>query len=192
MARVGHILISGIVWVVIAGAIGWFGLSLADSGGMWSVLGWLIAFLAFGFAGISLMQLFRMVWLHWQSMHWMQKDPKASAEARHGYEAAIHQIEQDESTVEIIPNDDFMRRTLGGRPNQMDMSAYEGHPYICACGEWHTFYTDQVPVLRELPRMRLVFACPNGHAITCVRVSGIVRFKGFESLFGTRTVRDVE
>jgi hypothetical protein len=40
--------------------------------------------------------------------------------------------------------------------------------------------------------MRLVFACPNGEYLTCVKVKGVFRFGGFESLFGTRDESDSE
>lgn len=66
----------------------------------------------------------------------------------------------------------------------MDMSAYEGATFECACGDGHAYSSVTVPVLRELSRMRLVFGCPNGRYVTCVRVKGLLRFNGFESLFG--------
>src|SRR3990172_367500 len=72
------------------------------------------------------------------------------------------------------------------RPNQMNMTPYEGHPFECACGASHRYAFTSVPVLRELTKMRLVLCCPETKALTCVRVKGIVRFRGFESLFGAR------
>jgi len=68
----------------------------------------------------------------------------------------------------------------------MDTTIYDGHPFACACGEPHIFYTDKLEVLRELAGMRLVVVCPNGEAITCVKVTGLFKFRGFKSLFGTR------
>ena len=96
----------------------------------------------------------------------------------------------DAVPVPIGPFPEFMQRTSGGRPNRMDMSIYVGHPFACACGETHTYFHSTIPVLRELPGMRLVFACPDGKHLTCVKVLGIVQFKGFESLFGTSSTSD--
>jgi hypothetical protein len=88
--------------------------------------------------------------------------------------------------MELISFDEFMVRTLGGRPNQMNVGPYIGHRFDCVCGAWHPFDPVSVRVLRELPKMRLVLACPQGESVTCVKVKGIFRFKGFESLFGAK------
>jgi len=88
---------------------------------------------------------------------------------------------------------DFMAETLGGRSNQMDMSAYEGYSFKCACGKEHVYSSDQVKVLRELPKMRLVFECPDQPTlVTCLKLKGIFRFKGFESIFGTKFDEDLD
>lgn len=86
--------------------------------------------------------------------------------------------------MELISLKEFMVRTLGGRPNQMDVGPYIGHRFDCVCGAWHSFDPVSISVLCELPKMRLVLACPQGESVTCVKVKGIFRFKGFESLFG--------
>ncbi len=86
--------------------------------------------------------------------------------------------------MQIYEFSEFFSRTTGGGPNQMNMAPYEGHPFECACGETHKFYEDTVSVIRELPKMRLVFVCPEDEHVTCVKVKGILRFKGFEALFG--------
>lgn len=88
--------------------------------------------------------------------------------------------------MELIPLEQFMAQTLGGRPNQMGLAPYVGHHFECACGARHVFDPLTVNVLRELSRMRLVFACPQGDAVTCVKVKGIFGFKGFASLFGSQ------
>ncbi len=89
--------------------------------------------------------------------------------------------------MEIIPFGQFMAQTFGGRPNQMGLAPYSGHPFECACGVRHVFDPLTVTVLRELPGMRLVLACPQGDAVTCVKIKGLFRFKGFASLFGAQS-----
>jgi hypothetical protein len=95
--------------------------------------------------------------------------------------------------MEIISPTDFFAATMGGRSNKMDMSQYEGYPYLCACGNTHVFYSGQVEVLRELPNMRLVFQCPDRSTfVTCVKVKGIFSFKGFDSLFGSNVEENLD
>jgi len=86
--------------------------------------------------------------------------------------------------LEVYDFEEFFRRTKGGRPNQMNTAPYEGAPFGCACGESHVFSENLVPVLRELGGMRLVLGCPRGGYVTCVKVRGLVQFRGFRSLFG--------
>lgn len=86
--------------------------------------------------------------------------------------------------MEIVSFQEFMYRTAGGIPNGMKMSIYEGKTFECACGDKHHFSVATVPVMRELPKWQLVFACPNGKAITCVSLKGLFKPR-FESLFGT-------
>jgi len=86
--------------------------------------------------------------------------------------------------LELVPLEEFMARTVMGRPNQMDVTPYVGHEFECPCGVRHSFDPFRVKVLRELTWMRLVVSCPQGEAVTCVKVRGIFRFKGFKSLFG--------
>ena len=95
--------------------------------------------------------------------------------------------------MKLLSSTDFFAETMGGRPNKMEMNAYQGYPFLCACGKTHVFYSSQVEVLRELPKMRLVFECPDQPIfVTCVKVKGIFRFKGFESLFGTKVEKDLD
>ncbi len=95
--------------------------------------------------------------------------------------------------MKLLESTDFFAKTLGGRPNQMDTSTYNGYPFECICGEVHEFDSRQIEVLRELSKMRLVLACPanDGH-ITCIKVKGWFRFKGFESLFGTKIEEELD
>ena len=48
-------------------------------------------------------------------------------------------------------------------------------------------------LVRELPKMKLVFQCPDEPIfVTCVKVKGLFRFKGFESLFGAKIEEDLD
>lgn len=87
--------------------------------------------------------------------------------------------------MKIITVPEFLGETAGGWPPKMNVTPYVGHKFECACGQMHEF-THYTVVMRELSGMRLVLACPEQDAITCVKVKGIFRFKGFESLFGAR------
>ena len=88
--------------------------------------------------------------------------------------------------MQVVPFEEFMARTFGGRPSRMNVRPYIGHRFACACGDSHAFDPTSTEVLRELRKMRLVLACPHSDALTCVKVKGILRFKGFESLFGAK------
>lgn len=89
-------------------------------------------------------------------------------------------------TVPVVSPEDFLARTLGGRPNNMDMTAYDGAEFSCACGHSHAYRNGEVRVLRELSGMRLVLTCPTSDSLTCVHVRGLMEFDGFESLFGSQ------
>jgi hypothetical protein len=93
--------------------------------------------------------------------------------------------------MDIVPIEEFLRRTMGGRPNQMNVSIYEGCPFECACGKTHTFEPCAVHVLRELPWMRLVLECPHGPFVTCVSIKGWFRYR-LKSLFGARDAAEPE
>jgi hypothetical protein len=69
----------------------------------------------------------------------------------------------------IVPLSEFMERTAGGRPNQMNTTPYSDFPFQCACGRTHYFDPVTTEVIRELAGMRLVIGCPSGEAITCVK-----------------------
>jgi len=93
--------------------------------------------------------------------------------------------------MNIVPIADFICRTMGGRPNQMDVSIYAGCPFDCACGKSHAFDPGTIRVLRELPWMRLVLVCPEGEYLTCVKIKGWFRYR-LESLFGTQAQPGVD
>ena len=92
-----------------------------------------------------------------------------------------------ESGLEKIPIEDFMQRTRGGWPVQMDLHIYEGVHYECVCGRNHAF--DGSTVLRELGGMKLVVECPNDQGVTCIRIKGFIKYS-FVSLFGSRDTED--
>ena len=90
--------------------------------------------------------------------------------------------------MRLLPAPDFFALTMDGRPHKMDMRDYEGHTFNCACGRTHVFYADQVKVMKELPKMRLVVECPNQSTyLTCVKASGLLWFKRLKSLYGARS-----
>jgi len=86
--------------------------------------------------------------------------------------------------MKILELEDFFNLTSGGRPNNMNTEPYINYTFECACGNIHKF-NKNVNVIRELPKQRLVFECPNNsNYVTCVKLKGWLRFKGFESLYG--------
>jgi hypothetical protein len=98
-----------------------------------------------------------------------------------------------EGAMQLVTSDEFFQATMGGRPNRLNMAPYEGVPFQCACGQAHPYHASAVPVLRELRGMRLVLPCPvTERHLTCVKVKGFFRFKGFESLFGAEIEDDNE
>lgn len=95
MAKFGHLLISGILWVLIAGAIGWFGLNLVERGGVFVVLGWAIAIGAFAFAGLSVLHISKTARGQRAASRWRRNDPEGFARAEERYEGATLQPEQE-------------------------------------------------------------------------------------------------
>ena len=90
--------------------------------------------------------------------------------------------------MRLLPAPDFFAVTMDGRPHKMDMRDYEGHTFQCACGRTHVFYSDQVKVVKELSKMRLVVQCPDQSTyLTCVKASGLFWFKRLKSLYGVRS-----
>jgi hypothetical protein len=90
-----------------------------------------------------------------------------------------------DNNLTVVPFADFEKRTEGSWPTRMDTRPYEGHAFTCACGAVHPFVKKATLPLRELSGMRLVVICPTLQFATCVKVTGALRFTGFESLFGT-------
>jgi hypothetical protein len=95
--------------------------------------------------------------------------------------------------MKLLPAPDFFAVTRNARPHKMDMRDYEGHTFNCACGRTHVFYADQVKVVKELPKMRLVVECPEKSAyLTCVKGRRLFWFKRLKSLYGARSEGDVD
>jgi hypothetical protein len=86
--------------------------------------------------------------------------------------------------MERLDLPEFIKRTSGGWPTRMAMSTHAGQPFECVCGDKHHFSESTVQVMRELPKGRLVFTCPDGKGLTCIRLKGLLN-PTFESLFGT-------
>ena len=93
----------------------------------------------------------------------------------------------------LLEATDFFAETWGGRPNNINPSVYNGYSFECACGKTHIFNSLSVHILRKLPKKRLVLTCPenDGYA-TCIKLRGLLWFKGFESLFGTEIKEEVD
>ena len=67
--------------------------------------------------------------------------------------------------------EEFFKQTAGGRPNQANMSAYEGKEFECGCGSVHAFDEHTCEVIRELRGMRFVIQCPEDKALTLIKIN---------------------
>jgi hypothetical protein len=95
--------------------------------------------------------------------------------------------------MRLLTAADFLAFTQDGRPHKVNTRDYEGHTFQCACGRTHVFYPDQVKVVKELSKMRLVVRCPEKPTyLTCVKASGLFWFKRLKSLCGARSEEDVD
>lgn len=88
--------------------------------------------------------------------------------------------------MEIVSLEEFYSRTTGGRTSKMDTTYYQGSYFLCGCGQEHCFEHNDIRVIRELPRMKLVLKRDKCNYVTCVKVRGLFKFKGFKSLFSTK------
>jgi len=104
--------------------------------------------------------------------------------------------------MKMLSFGEFLMETAGGSGSPLkQMDIYENHPFKCSCGKEHQFkqwelksiknepYIDvyQVKIIRTLPKMCFVFQCPDDpHYLTYVHIKGLLWFKGFDSLFGTK------
>lgn len=190
MARYRDTLIPGLLWAAIYVGIFLFGQWIADNGGMLTILGWIVSIVALAMGGMTIQHTWRRLRMTSAQKQTTNMMRGAIGGQMSASDQSAGEQNLEEGDLDVISMDRFMQETLGGRPNQMSMGPYEGHSFQCACGESHTYHSDTVPVLRELPGSKLVFVCPNDEAITCVQLKGMIRFKGFESLFGAYTEDD--
>lgn len=76
--------------------------------------------------------------------------------------------------MEVVPFEEFERRTERGWAPRMQTSIYHDLEFDCACGKSHRF--GDAVVLCELPWMHVVLTCPRRQAdATCVKIKGLFR-----------------
>lgn len=80
MAKFGHVLISGLLWIAIAIAVGLLGSWMTTLGGVWSVLGWITAVAGYGFAALSVYHLWRVTFATVMGMRMKREEPERSAQ----------------------------------------------------------------------------------------------------------------
>jgi hypothetical protein len=90
--KFGYTLIAGILWIAIAVGIGILGSWLTTRGGGWPILGWILAVLGWGFAGLSVVQLWRMTSMQIKGMRMMRNQPEDFERARQEFEQATGDI----------------------------------------------------------------------------------------------------
>jgi hypothetical protein len=95
MAKVGHILISGIIWIVIAIGIGGLGFWMTRWGGLWCVSGWAMVIVCGGFVGITASQLCSLIWLSMKSLRMMRHHPEEYARLKTQFDDAMRRIEDE-------------------------------------------------------------------------------------------------
>jgi len=83
--------------------------------------------------------------------------------------------------VEKINFDEFMQRTMGGRPCALSVGIYHSCTYECGCGKTHNF-NSATKILREIPMLKLVLQDPKCKYVTLIKIKGIFKYR-FESLF---------
>ena len=93
MAKFGHTLISGIVWIAIAIGIGYFGFWLTKQSDSLAILGWPIAIIGYGFAGMTILHVWRITSMQLRGMRMMRADPEGFEEAKRSYEETMRRID---------------------------------------------------------------------------------------------------
>ena len=83
--------------------------------------------------------------------------------------------------VETVHVDEFLSRTMGGRPCQLQMHIYQGCEFECGCGETHTYSSHSTEVVREIPMLKLVLQQEGCKYVTLIKIKGIFKYR-FESL----------
>ena len=84
--------------------------------------------------------------------------------------------------VETVQVEEFVQRTMGGRPCQLDLHIYQGCEFECGCGETHTYSSHATEVVREIPMLKLVLQQNDCKYVTLIKIKGIFKYR-FESLF---------
>lgn len=94
MASFGNWLLSGIVWLVIAIAVGVSGgwLRHGGGGGVVTPIGWLLQILGFGCGGLFLWQIVRTSWYQMRGAWLATNHPEELVALQRGYDAAAQQI----------------------------------------------------------------------------------------------------
>lgn len=86
--------------------------------------------------------------------------------------------------VRLMPEPEFDKETLPRRMLTMNLAPYFGHSFECACGQRHLF-EPHIVVKSEVFR-GFIIQCPDSpEYLTRVKLTGMFKFKGFESLYGT-------
>ena len=83
--------------------------------------------------------------------------------------------------VEKINFDEFIQRTMGGRPCALSVGIYFGCTYECGCGKTHNF-NSATEILREIHMLILVLQDTKCKYVTLIKIKGIFKYR-FESLF---------
>ena len=83
--------------------------------------------------------------------------------------------------VKVVKIDEFYQYTFGGRPCQLDTSIYAGIEFECGCGSSHIWDPYRMPVIRELPALKLVIDNPDCGHVTFVKIKGFFKYR-FESI----------
>ena len=84
--------------------------------------------------------------------------------------------------VETVQVEEFVQRTMGGRPCQLDLHIYQGCEFECGCGKTHTYSSHSTEVVREIPMLKLVLQKNDCKYVTLIKIKGIFKYR-FESLF---------
>ena len=83
--------------------------------------------------------------------------------------------------VKVVSLEEFYQSTFGGRPCQLNMSIYSGLNYECGCGSEHSWEPYSMPVIRELPGLKVVIANSKCDFVTFVKIKGFFKYS-FESI----------
>ncbi len=93
--------------------------------------------------------------------------------------------------MKILDMEEFLIEA-GGRLPHRDMSAYEGKPFDCACGQKHDFqssYMDYRNFATNGANAKMIIVCPNNSNISTLvktKYKFVVVFDRFESIAGNK------